>query len=101
MFTQRYRGREGLQNIFRVTAARFENFSDSEAGLLTTQLLTIPMSIPPGIGLSSQSYGFSQSHAWMGELDYGDYGLGTKLSAEKLVRLNCDVGLLHFSNLHS
>ena len=37
-------------------------------------------------GLTSQSYGFSSSHAWMWELDY------KKLSAGELMLLNCGVG---------
>ena len=37
-------------------------------------------------GLSSQSYGFSSSHAWIWELE------GRKLSAKELMLLNCGVG---------
>ena len=36
-------------------------------------------------GPSSQGYGFSTGHVWMGELDY-------KLSTEELMLLNCGVG---------
>ena len=36
-------------------------------------------------GLSSQSYGFSSSHAWIWELE------GRKLSAKELMLLNCGV----------
>ena len=36
-------------------------------------------------GPSSQGYGFSNGHVWMGELDY-------KLSTEELMLLNCGVG---------
>ena len=35
---------------------------------------------------SSQNYGFSNSHVWMGELDYKEN------SAEELMLLNCGVG---------
>ena len=38
-------------------------------------------------GLSSQGYGFSSSHVWMGELD-----LKRKLSTDELMHLNCSVG---------
>ena len=38
-------------------------------------------------GLSSQDYGFSNSHVWMWELD-----CKKKLSAKELMLLNCGVG---------
>ena len=41
-------------------------------------------------GLSSQSYGFSNSHVWMWELDYKNKN--KKLSTEELMLLNCGVG---------
>ena len=37
-------------------------------------------------GLPSQSYGFSNSHVWIWELDYKEN------SAEELMLLNCGVG---------
>ena len=38
-------------------------------------------------GPSSQSYGFSNSHVWMQELDYKG-----KLSAKELMLVNCGFG---------